>query len=48
MNSNPFIHTSTTGGNPLACAAAIAAINVTLEERILSRLLKRARTLSSS
>ena len=25
MNSNPFIHTSTTGGNPLACAAAIAA-----------------------
>jgi len=34
INSNPFIHTSTTGGNPLACAAAIAAINVTLEERI--------------
>ncbi len=34
MNSNPFIHTTTTGGNPLACAAAIAAINVTLEERI--------------
>ncbi len=34
MNSNPFIHTSTTGGNPLACAAAIAAINVTLEEGI--------------
>src|SRR5436305_14791127 len=34
MNSNQFIHTSTTGGNPLACAAAIAAINVTLEERI--------------
>jgi putrescine aminotransferase len=32
MNSNPFIHTTTTGGNPLACAAAIAAINVTLEE----------------
>jgi len=34
MNSNPFIHTSTTGGNPLACAAAIAAIHVTLEEKI--------------
>jgi len=34
MNSNPFIHTSTTGGNPLACAAAIAAINVTLEEKL--------------
>ncbi|GHO89716.1 putrescine aminotransferase [Dictyobacter formicarum] len=34
FNSNPFIHTSTTGGNPLACAAAIAAINVTLEENL--------------
>jgi putrescine aminotransferase len=34
LNNNPFIHTSTTGGNPLACAAAIAAINVTLEEGI--------------
>ena len=34
MNNTPFIHTSTTGGNPLACAAAIAAIHVTLEERI--------------
>jgi len=34
MNSNPFIHTTTTGGNPLACAAAIAAINVTLQERL--------------
>jgi len=34
MNSNPFIHTTTTGGNPLACAAAIAAINVTLEEGV--------------
>ncbi|MGH2482668.1 MAG: aminotransferase class III-fold pyridoxal phosphate-dependent enzyme, partial [Ktedonobacteraceae bacterium] len=34
LNSDPFVHTSTTGGNPLACAAAIAAINVTLAERI--------------
>ncbi len=37
LNSNPFIHTSTTGGNPLACAAAIAAINVTLEENIVEQ-----------
>lgn len=29
---NPVIHTSTFGGNPLACAAGIAAISVTLEE----------------
>ncbi len=37
LNSNPFIHTSTTGGNPLACAAAVAAINVTLEEGIVQQ-----------
>lgn len=29
---NPFLHTTTFGGNPLACAAAIAAIHVTLDE----------------
>lgn len=34
MNPNPFMHTTTTGGNPLACAAAIAAISVTLEENL--------------
>jgi len=32
METNPFIHSSTFGGNPLACAAGIASINVTLEE----------------
>lgn len=37
LNENPFIHTSTTGGNPLACAAAIAAINVTLEEGVVEQ-----------
>ena len=37
FNSNPFIHTSTTGGNPLACAAAIAAINATLEENLVEQ-----------
>lgn len=34
MEPNPFIHTNTTGGGPLACAAAIATINVVLEERL--------------
>jgi putrescine aminotransferase len=29
---DPFFHTTTTGGNPLACVAAIATINVVLEE----------------
>ena len=32
LEPNPFIHSSTFGGNPLACAAGIAAIHVTLEE----------------
>ncbi len=29
---NPIIHSTTFGGNPLACVAGIAAITVTLEE----------------
>jgi len=32
MTPNPFIHTTTFGGNPIACAAAIAAFSVILEE----------------
>src|SRR5262249_48472843 len=32
LEENPFIHSSTFGGNPLACAAGIAAVHVTLEE----------------
>ena len=32
LEQNPFLHSSTFGGNPLACAAGIAAINVTLGE----------------
>jgi len=31
---NPLIHSSTLGGNPLACAAACAAIEVLQEERL--------------
>jgi putrescine aminotransferase len=34
MDPNPFIHTTTTGGGALACSAAIAAIHITLRERL--------------
>ena len=34
MYPNPFMHTTTTGGGALACSAAIAAIHVTLRERL--------------
>ncbi|OPZ90714.1 MAG: Putrescine aminotransferase [bacterium ADurb.Bin425] len=29
---NPFLHTTTFGGNPLSCAAAIATISILLDE----------------
>lgn len=34
MFDNPWMHSTTTGGNPLACAAGIAGINVMLEENL--------------
>jgi putrescine aminotransferase len=34
MFPNPFIHTTTTGGGALACSAAIAAIHVTLRDKL--------------
>jgi putrescine aminotransferase len=34
LEPNPFLHTSTFGGNPLASAAAIASIHVTLRDRL--------------
>src|SRR3989338_975205 len=34
LEENPFIHSTTFGGNPLACAAGIATINVLLKENL--------------
>ena len=34
MYPNPFLQTTTTGGGALACSAAIAAIHVTLRDRL--------------
>jgi len=34
FKSNPLIHTSTFGGNPLACAAGVAALGVLREEHL--------------
>src|SRR5262245_24231919 len=47
LEKNPFIHTSTFGGNPLACAAGIAAINVTLEEDLPDQAHRKGKYLLS-
>ncbi|KPJ64754.1 putrescine--2-oxoglutarate aminotransferase [candidate division KD3-62 bacterium DG_56] len=37
MEPNPLLHSSTFGGNPLACAAAVAALDVIVEEELPAR-----------
>lgn len=37
MMPEPFLHSSTFGGNPVCCSATIAAINVLLEEKLPER-----------
>jgi putrescine aminotransferase len=37
LESNPYLHSSTFGGNPLACAAGIATIRVIQDEHLADR-----------
>ena len=41
MYPNPFLQTTTTGGGALACSAAIAAINITLRDRLWDEAAKK-------
>ncbi len=45
FDENPLIHTSTFGGNPLACAAGLAAIEVTKQERLCEAAILRGEQL---
>ena len=45
LEDNPFLHSSTFGGNPLACAAGIAAINVLLEEDLARQAAEKGKYL---
>ena len=47
MYPNPFMHTTTTGGGALACAAAISAIHVTLRERLWEQAADKGAYLTS-
>lgn len=40
FGTNPYLHSTTFGGNPLACAAVIAAIKTTIEEGLVERSAK--------
>ncbi len=42
---NPYIHSSTFGGNPLAAAAGLAALDVIAGEQLAARALERGRQL---
>ncbi|MCA2016419.1 putrescine aminotransferase [Vibrio tritonius] len=47
LEPNPFMHTTTTGGNPIACAAALAQIAVLLEEDLAGQAKEKGAYITS-
>jgi putrescine aminotransferase len=47
FEADPFVHTSTFGANPLACAAAAAAIDVLVEEGLAAKAKEKGQYLVS-
>ncbi len=45
FGDNPIIHSSTFGGNPLACAAALAALEVLVDENLANKCAERGEQL---
>lgn len=45
FEDNPLIHSSTFGGNPLACAAALATLEVLIDENLASKCARRGEQL---
>ncbi len=45
FEDSPIIHSSTFGGNPLACAAALAALEVLIEENLANKCAQRGEQL---
>ncbi len=48
FDSNPHLHSSTFGGNPLACRAAIAAIEVIQEEDLVEQACQKGETIMAA
>ena len=48
LEPNPFLHTSTFGGNPLACVAAIASLHVILRDKLWEQAARKGERFMSA
>jgi putrescine aminotransferase len=48
LSGDPYLHSSTFGGNPVACAAGVATIRTILEEGLVDRAVEMGKTLMAS